>query len=624
MGVCIEELRIRNYKCYENVDIKLNESNLLLGVNNVGKTSLLEALELCFLQYKRVNGDIIFVKKDEILSKDKVIILDVLIGSDTEEFDDKWFDLFGELIFEKNNNQYIGLRTTIKYNRLKGDYEIEKKGMNDWPDSQEVESFENFSTQRITKNLIEAFPVFYLDAKRDIVSEMSDKFLYFGKLVKDIKLSEASLEEMERHLNEINDNIVENSEVLKHLSNSLNEISQVLDSGESSIQINPVSRKIKDLNQGMEIRFTDKNSESFSIANQGMGTRSWATFLTLSAYIKWKNSEMENKDIAFHPILLLEEPEAHLHPQAQRKIYKQMNNLKGQKIISTHSPIIASQANIDEIIHVYKKYDHSNTNHILTGSLKKNEIRKIKEEVFKTRGDVLFADILILCEGETEDQVLPLFFKEYFGCEPFELGVNILSVGGYGKYKPFLRVAKDLDIELFILSDGEKKVVRDLKKHYGKIYEVDTDDNIIDERIKFLPEENDFEKYLVSNGYTEELLEVIDKIEGTKNYLDKYIQNNNGTKRKRQATEQVCPECKQNIFDAPIRNYDGDEGFKEALLEYLSAHKTEYSSLIGDVILKRKDKTKIPQIIQELFYEISKIKPLSIEPLFKLSREEQA
>ncbi len=185
-------------------------------------------------------------------------------------------------------------------------------------------------------------------------------------------------------------------------------------------------------------------------------------------------------------------------------------------------------------------------------------------------------------------------------------------------------MAKDLDIELFILSDGEKKVVRDLKKHYGKIYEVDTDDNIIDERIKFLPEENDFEKYLVSNGYTEELLEVIDKIEGTKKYLDKYIQNNNGTKRKRQATEQVCPECKQNIFDAPIRNYDGDEGFKEALLEYLSAHKTEYSSLIGDVILKRKDKTKIPQIIQELFYEISKIKPLSIEPLFKLSREEQA
>lgn len=622
MDVCVKELRIRNYKCYESVDINLNESNLLLGVNNVGKTSLLEALELCFIQYKRINEDFIFVKQNEMLSKDKIIILDVLIESENKDFDDKWFDLFGELIFDENDKQYVGIRTTIKYNYIKGDYEIERKGMNNWPESSEVESFENFSTQRVTKNLLEAFPIFYLDAKRDIVSEMGDKFSYFGKLVKDIKLSDEDLENMERHLNEINDNIVENSEVLKHLSSSLNEISQVLDSGEGSVQINPVSRRIKDLNQGMEIRFTDKNSESFSIANQGMGTRSWATFLTLSAYIKWKTSEMNIEEAAFHPILLLEEPEAHLHPQAQRKIYNQMNNLQGQKIISTHSPIIASQANIDEIIHVYKKDDHSNINHVLVDHLTENEIRKIKEEVFKTRGDVLFADVLILCEGETEDQVLPLFFKEYFGCEPFELGVNILSVGGFGKYKPFLRVAKDLDIDLFILSDGEKNVVRDLKKHYREIYRIE-DDDVISKRVKFLPEENDFEKYLINEGYVVELLKVIDVIEGTDNYLNLYIQNKNGTKKKRQATEKVCSKCNQKIFDAPIRDYNGEKGFQEALLDYLSGKKTEYSSLIGDTILERNDKTKIPKIIQDLFFEISKIKHLPVTPLFQSHEEEQ-
>lgn len=76
----------------------------------------------------------------------------------------------------------------------------------------------------------------------------------------------------------------------------------------------------------MEIRFNDKDSESFSIANQGMGTRSWATFLTLSAYIDWKLLEMKREEKPFHPLVLLEEPEAHLHPQAQRKFIAKCRN----------------------------------------------------------------------------------------------------------------------------------------------------------------------------------------------------------------------------------------------------------------------------------------------------------
>ncbi|CAH2251032.1 hypothetical protein ACOSJ1_CBNAJBGD_01273 [Enterococcus faecium] len=38
--------------------------------------------------------------------------------------------------------------------------------------------------------------------------------------------------------------------------------------------------------------------------------------------------------------------------------------------------------------------------------------------------------------------------------------------------------------------------------------------------------------------------------------------------------------------------------------------------MIGCEILKRNDKTKIPEIIREMFYEISNVKNLAITPLY--------
>lgn len=617
MGILIKELRIRNYKCYESLDVELNETSLLLGANNAGKTSLLEALELSFTRYKRISEELIFIKKDEVLNKDKEIIIDVLILPDEESFDEEWFNLFGTLIIEDDEKDRIALRTIIKYNQIKGEYDLEHKAMTEWPDSSDVLTFNDYNTQRVTSNILEAIPVFYLDAKRDITTEMGDKYSYWGKLVKDINLLPKDVEEIEKALNDINNDLIKNSEVLEHLSSSLNKIADVVDSEKRSVEINPVSRKIRDLNKGMEIRFNDKDSESFSIANQGMGTRSWATFLTLSAYIDWKLLEMKREEKPFHPLLLLEEPEAHLHPQAQRKIYSQMQKLVGQKLISTHSSIIAAQADLSSIIHVYKNGCSSSTNNIAIEKLKSEEIRKIKEEILKTRGDVLFADTLILCEGETEDQVLPIFFKEFFGKEPFELGVNIISVGGFGKYKPFMTVARDLDIDVFILSDGERNVIKAVEKAFSNIFK-DIENYKVDERVKFLPDQADFEKYLLKDGYRQELVETIDEINETENFIDTYIEKQQSGKGKKVRTADTCQTCHQYIYSELTMDYSGEEGFDTALLDWLSKNKTEYSSLIGNKILERKGADNIPTEIRNLFSQIASIKKYDISEKYRV------
>lgn len=614
MGILIKEIRLRNFRSYESADIRLPFSGVLIGSNNVGKSSLLNALQVVFDRGIRASGEDIFIKDGEDLTNGKKAIIDILIepknseDKDTKVFSDTWFDHFGDLRSEDLDtlDQFVAIRATIQFNVLKGEYDIERKALIEWPKSEDVESYSDYKKNRITERLLQSIPVFYLDAKRDISTEMKDKYSYWSKLVRDVDLANLKLTDLEKALNDINEEIIQQSPVLEHLSKNLNQISQTVNTKDSRIIINPVSRKIRDLNRGMDITFKDQKSESFPISNHGMGTRSWITFLTLVAYIEWKVLKMKEEKTPYHPIILLEEPEAHLHPQAQRKIYKQIQKIEGQKIVSTHSPNIVGHAILKDILHVSKRDGISKVNYINLQNLKKEEIRKIQQEIFRSRGDILFADAIILCEGETEEQALPEFFKEYFGEDYFDYGINIISVGGFGKYKPFLQVAKDFDIKFYILSDGEtetiEKVSKDIRNIFGSEKKIDEYNNI-----KFLPNKCDFENYLLQEGYEKELTLAVEDLFG-EDYIKSFISKKNGTKKKRrEKTDEICETCEQHIFMDLIRDYSGEAGFQKAILDCIQDNKTSYSSVIAPIIIaEREGDERVPKLIRDLFNEINK------------------
>lgn len=615
MDIKLKEIRLRNFKSYKSVDIFLPDSGVLIGANNVGKTTMLRALQIAFDRMIRVTNDDIYTDDGENLTKDKRAIIDVLIepksqGGDAPiEFNDEWFEHFGDLRSEDSEtlNQFIALRTIIKYNTIKGEYDIDRKALIQWPESMYAEDYNEYNRNRITGKLLEAIPVFYMDAKRDISSEMNDKYSYWGRLTKEIDITDDNIKILEESLNNINEEIINESPVLEHLSENLNKISQTVDTKDSQIIINPVSRKLRDLNRGMDITFKDQKSEGFPISNHGMGTRSWITFLTLVAYIEWKIKKMKEDGMAYHPLILLEEPEAHLHPQAQRKIFSQIQKIDGQKIISSHSPVIVAQANVKDIIHVSKTHGVSQVNYLNCETLSKSEMRKIQQSIFKSKGDILFADALILCEGETEEQALPIFFKEYFKNEYFEYGINIISVGGKGNYKPFLQVAKDFKINFYILSDGEVETIKKVNSDINVTFGIDTSEC---KNVKFLPNESDFEKYLLEAGYQKELVKSVEDLFGEE-YIDKFIEKTNGKKAKKEKTNQTCDSCNQFIYQEILRDFSGNEGYNKALLECIKNNKTAYSNIIADIIIEeREGEDKIPNIVRELFIELDEDKEI--------------
>lgn len=592
MSIIISEVRLRNFKCYHKIDITLKNSNLILGSNNAGKTTFLEAIDLCFSPFKRVDDTFIHIKKGEKLDNNKKAIIDLKIQPDNDraDFEEIWYEHFGQYIVAGEEFDYVPIRCLISFNEEKDEYEVDRKILKTWPESDESYDYDAYKTNMITRTFLDSFQVFYLDAKRDIVADMNDKYSYWGRMVKDIKIDKKIEKEIEEYLGDVNEKIIDNSAVLEHLISTL--ASMVFQTNQKeNIEINPISRKIKDLNKGMEIKVSDNNSESFSIENLGMGTRSWGTFLTLRAYIEWKNEEALDGDYPYYPIILLEEPEAHLHPQAQRTIYNQMVDLEGQVIISTHSPYIAAQADVRDFMHVYKKSDYSVIHRINTDELEKEDIRKIERMILNTRGDILFSNVLILCEGETEEQVLPDLFKFYFNKNSFELGVNIVSVSGATNYKPFLRVAKDLNIPCFIFSDGENLTIDRVSKTVKEIHNEDS----IDEIVTFIPNEGNFEDMLFNEGFKDSLIELISEIKGDKAIENKIWELEN-KKPKPKRTDEKCVTCGQNIFEIPENSTSITE--EEAISKILSGMKTEYSSMIGKKII---EKGVLPATIKSFF-----------------------
>lgn len=100
------------------------------------------------------------------------------------------------------------------------------------------------------------------------------------------------------------------------------------------------------------------------------------------------------------------------------------------------------------------------------GKISQEEKRKIERNIFNTRGEALFSKILIFFEGETEEQALPILFKEKFGYYPFEKGINFIGVSGKDNYKPFITFAKFLNLKWYILSDGDNTTEEEVKDRF--------------------------------------------------------------------------------------------------------------------------------------------------------------
>lgn len=443
----ISRLHLCGYKnTYEKSEVTLNRGlNVLLGENGCGKTAIINALRMLF---REVDSRYSFSSDDFYCSTDKnSVSSEIEISADLTALseDEKiaflsWCDsnFEGHLHLQISENP-------IKPGTSKWRY---------WGGQASAGIFEDS-----TFDWIECI---YLPPLRDAESKLSaGKRSRIAALLK----------------KQYGEDAISLVETVKSFNNSIVQGEEGRDSGVSIVQ-RAINKKIdeslgKQLGQSINLQFTETSFNKIvenirMVFFPGSGETDITKFRDLATnslgynnllYIATVLSELELvKESDVFTVLLIEEPEAHLHPQLQIKFIKYLESLSttlpnAQIIVSTHSPVLASSVSIDKLI-------------VITGTKTSISATTISEKDFQdplaekyinrwldvTKSTMLFSRGIILVEGIAEALVIPrlaeLVLKKYnderndaqkLGVSLDEMGISIININGIN-FKYFMKL----------------------------------------------------------------------------------------------------------------------------------------------------------------------------------------
>lgn len=343
------------------------------------------------------------------------------------------------------------------------------------------------------KELKELFPFYIIPAER-LLGEDGTQNNSLATLISDFfELSEEELDpsvaekakELRAIVEEANKNVQQQSDdILSTLVN--NSVGFGYPNGEElqlgvTTQLN-IDNQIK--NQTQLSYTAGNNKESLPSKYNGLGYKNLIKIeFLLAAFAK----TVEKGSNSCIPLLFIEEPESHMHPQMQHAFAEYLEAFLGkitsvgiQTFLSSHSAHIANTMLFSKI-----RYAQKTQNGVIYKNLntfaKQNPTNTdfIRKYLTLTKCDLFFADKAIFVEGASERLLLPDMIEKCeksgdFNSQKYKLTAQyyaLIEIGGAYAYK-FIPFAEFLGIPCLILTDLDSvagQVGKNGTKHYKSV-----------------------------------------------------------------------------------------------------------------------------------------------------------
>ncbi len=435
----ISEINISNFRGFKKLNLCLNQGmNVLVGENNAGKTSIIDAIkctlgtnsqEQCFIQQSDFNNDaeeINIQLKFKNIEKFGYKFVEYLTSDDGE------ICLYVNLIAKYTTELRRGfpvIKTEIKSGKTANGLVLEnevKRFLNATYLKPLRDAEQELKSSRLSRlsQIIGAYKEFddirNVDSLLEIIGESNKKIL--------------ENQSLSIITNEVNKNFL-NELIFAHETLATKLGIAGLESGDlNGMQENKKRKYFKEI--------LEKLNLSIGEFSNGLG---YNNLVFIAVELLLLEQDLENE----FGCLLIEEPEAHIHPQLQMKLLEFIKTKSPDKkldtsdkdnylqcILSTHSPNLASKINPENMIIINKNQAFA----------LRNEETKLDQDDYKflykfldvTKSNLFFARGVVIVEGDAENILLPTI-ANLVGRKFEDYGVSIVNVGNTA-WKRFAKI----------------------------------------------------------------------------------------------------------------------------------------------------------------------------------------
>ncbi|WP_028582102.1 ATP-dependent nuclease [Desulfogranum japonicum] len=564
------EISIENFRGIRSLLLPFEDLTVLIGENNTGKSTVLEALRLILTRGFSARKDARFTEydfhlKDAVATPQTADPISIVLHF-AEKQEDDWPDpivqQMSEVIqFDQDGIQHIWLQAKGSYLTESGSFETSWAFL----DSSGAELILKNATPL---NLITRFvPLFFLSAIRNASQEFSQRGQFWSGFLKSIELPDEERDRIEEMLQEVNTKVIGANEGLTEVTNRIAEAKRLvpLDSSDPVV-LEAIPTRVFDMVGKIQVHLKSSYGAKLPLHRHGEGTQSLAVLMLFQAFTAANLAEAYTPEST--PLLALEEPEAHLHPSAIRSLGSFFESMTGQIIVTSHSGDLISKVPILSLRRLYKVNGETKIGRVETGTFSDRELQAIDYTIRLTRGHYLFSRCWLLVEGESDYHLMPLIF-DILGYSQDQISFSILEISQViNKGEPLIKFAKSLGVQWFLMADGDS-AGNDYVARANNYLEIG--ENLADRaRTLTYP---DVEHEFWNNGY------------------QAFIENMVTATRKRQIASEAAGDAAKEtklLIKAAIKNAGGKPAFAQALA-------TE---------IRRRGIDEIPQTIKDIITRV--------------------